>query len=160
MVKLRAFLEGAGFFDVRTLLQSGNAIVRGGSGPDANIERRLERDAATHLGVRAEFFVRTRRELQTVLEANPFADAARDDPGRMIVYFFKDTVDSANLRALRAAIKGRETVESDGRHLYAVYPDGMGGSKLTSTIVERVLGARGTARNWNTVSKLAALIQD
>ena len=43
------------------------------------------------------------------------------------------------------------------RHLYIVYPDGMGLSKLTGTVIERTLSTRGTARNWNTVTKLAAL---
>ena len=43
------------------------------------------------------------------------------------------------------------------RYLYVIYPDGQGQSKLTNTIIERALATRGTARNWNTVLKLAAL---
>jgi len=38
-----------------------------------------------------------------------------------------------------------------------VYPDGIGRSRLTSAVIENKLGTRGTARNWNTVLKLAAL---
>ncbi len=59
------------------------------------------------------------------------------------------------LEALRAAIKGPETVRLIGRNAYLAYPAGIGSSKLTITVIERKLGFRGTARNWNTVLKLA-----
>jgi uncharacterized protein (DUF1697 family) len=63
------------------------------------------------------------------------------------------------VNTLRASIKGRETIHGNGKHLYIVYPDGIGTSKLTGTAIERALGVRGTARNWNTVLKLLALSQ-
>ena len=47
-------------------------------------------------------------------------------------------------------------MRANGRELYIVYPDGIGRSKLTNQLIERMLGTRGTARNWNTVLKLAA----
>ena len=59
--------------------------------------------------------------------------------------------------ALEAAVVGRELVRAKGKHLYMVYPDGVGRSKLTGALVEKKLGTRGTARNWNTVLKLGAL---
>ena len=60
------------------------------------------------------------------------------------------------VEALRAAVRGRETMRCEGKELYVVYPDGIGRSKLTGTLIESKLGTRGTARNWNTVLKLAA----
>jgi uncharacterized protein (DUF1697 family) len=54
-------------------------------------------------------------------------------------------------------VKGRERVRVHGRQAYLVYPDGVGRSKLTVTVLERSLGSRGTGRNWNTVLKLQAL---
>jgi uncharacterized protein (DUF1697 family) len=53
-----------------------------------------------------------------------------------------------------ALIRG---INADGRHLYIVYPAGIGKSRLTNVLIEKKLGIRGTARNWNTVLKLAAL---
>jgi uncharacterized protein (DUF1697 family) len=49
-------------------------------------------------------------------------------------------------------------VRAVGRELYAVYPDGQGKSKLTNVVIEKALATRGTARNWNTVLKLQALV--
>jgi uncharacterized protein (DUF1697 family) len=157
MPKLRAFLEMVGLADVRTFLNSGNAVARGGPADALALERRLERDAERHLGVRVDFHVRSRSELQSIVDANPFPRAAKEASGRLLVFFLRDAIEPSNVLALRGGIKGRETCECVDRHLYVVYPDGMGRSKLSSSVVERVLGARGTARNWNTVLKLAAL---
>jgi uncharacterized protein (DUF1697 family) len=64
------------------------------------------------------------------------------------------------LDALRAAIRGRETVELMGQDLYITYPDGIGRSRLTNALIEKTLGARGTGRNWRTVLKIAEAARD
>ena len=66
---------------------------------------------------------------------------------------------AAQVAALQAAIKGREIVKARGKQAYFVYPDGVGRSKLTIQVIEKTLGTRGTARNWNTVLKLGELAQ-
>jgi uncharacterized protein (DUF1697 family) len=53
---------------------------------------------------------------------------------------------------------GPELIETNGAHLYVVYPMGAGKSRLTGAVIEKALGTRGTARNWNTVLKLAAAV--
>jgi uncharacterized protein (DUF1697 family) len=73
--------------------------------------------------------------------------------------FLKAAPTSRNVAALEASIKGREYFRCGGKQLYVVYPDGIGRSKLTGTLIEQKLGTRGTGRNWNTVQKLAALCQ-
>ena len=50
-------------------------------------------------------------------------------------------------------------MRAKGKQAYFVYPDGMGRSKLTIAMIEKALGTRGTARNWNTVLKLGELAQ-
>ena len=65
---------------------------------------------------------------------------------------------AADVKALRAAIAGRERVEAVGAQAYLAYPDGIGRSRLTTASIERTLGTRGTARNWNTVVKLAVML--
>ena len=59
--------------------------------------------------------------------------------------------------ALQAAIPGKERVVAEGRELYMTFPDGIGTSKA-APLVDRMLGVKGTARNWNTVLKLAQLV--
>lgn len=157
MSDLRDLLSGLGFKEVRSLLQSGNLVFQGGRQSGAAVERLLEMEAAKRLDLTTDFFVRTAKEWDAVVAENPFRDEARRDPGHLVVMALKQAPDAAAVAALRAAIKGRETVHAEGRHAYIVYPDGIGRSRLTNRIIESKLGTRGTGRNWNTVRKLAEL---
>jgi len=156
MAELRAMVTGLGFSDVRTLLQSGNLVFRG-DGEDEAVEARLEAESEKRFGFHADFLVRDLDEWDAVIASNPFTDEARNDPARLMVVTLKAPTGAEGLAALRAAIKGREYADAKGRAVYIVYPDGQGESKLIITVIERALGVRGTARNWNTVLKLAAL---
>ncbi len=155
MADLRSLLQALGFEDVRTLLQSGNAVFRSAGPSGVRLERLLEDEAKRRLGLDTAFLVRTAAEWDEAIARNPFPEAARRDPAHLLVMFLKAAPAGAAVRALRAAIAGREAVRAEGRHAYLVYPDGIGRSRLTIDVIERHLGTRGTARNWNTVLKLA-----
>lgn len=159
MADLRACVAALGFGNVRTILQSGNVVFDGGRRSPASLEALLEREVAARLALQTDVFVRTAAEWRQIIDRNPFtADAARD-PGHLLVLCLKDAVPKARAAALEAAIVGRERVRVYERVLYAVYPDGIGRSKLTVAVIDKVLGTRATGRNWNTVRKLAALTQ-
>jgi uncharacterized protein (DUF1697 family) len=157
MADLRDMLATLGFDDAQTLLQSGNVVFSCANKTTASLEQTLERAAVTQLGLETVFFVRTAKEWQSIIDANPFPREAQDDPGHLLAVILKDDVSAANVTALQKAIVGREVVRAKGRCAYIVYPDGVGRSKLTSALIEKKLGTRGTARNWNTVLKLAVL---
>jgi uncharacterized protein (DUF1697 family) len=158
MSDLRELGAALGFTGVRTLLQSGNLIFFACSRrTGAALERLLEAETEKRLGVTVEYFVRSAAELNLLLAANPFPEAAERDPSHLLVIFHKDPPGPSKVAALQTAIRGREAVCADGKHLYVVYPDGIATSKLTSNLIEKSLGCRGTGRNWNTVRKLAAL---
>jgi uncharacterized protein (DUF1697 family) len=161
MADLRQLLERAGLSDPKSLLQSGN-LVFGDSKrrSGAALERLLETEAAKRLDLHTEFFVRTADEWQGVIARNPFPGEAESDPGHLLVMTFKEKLDPSRVKALQAAIVGRERIRADGREAYVVYPDGVGRSKLTTALIDKSLGARGTGRNWNTVLKLAAACTD
>ena len=82
---------------------------------------------------------------------------AEGDPSHLLVMFLKKEPDRDSVTALQKSIKGREIVKAKGRHAYIVYPDGVGRSRLTNTVIEKALGTSSTGRNWNTVLKLADL---
>ena len=156
MSDLRALVTKLGFCDVTTLLQSGNVVFRGSPKAPAKLETQLEAEIQKRLGLAVECHVRTADEWRGVIDGNPFRAEAKTDPSHLLVSCFKGPLDPANVKALRAAITGPEVLHADGRHLYMVFPDGIGNSKVRG-IIDRKLGALGTARNWNTVQKLAAL---
>lgn len=156
MPALCKLLSGLGCTGVRSLLQSGNVVFACSEPANAALEAKLEAALAKGLGVQTAFFVRSLREWEAIVANNPYPEAARDDPGRLVVMTFKSAPKAADVAALQAAIVGRETLTAGGKHAYIIYPDGQGNSKLTNAIIERKLGVPGTARNWNTVLKLAA----
>ena len=155
MAELRGLCEELGLEDARTLLQSGNLVFRSAR-KAPQLERLLEAEVEKRLGLATHFFVRSAAEWQRLVARNPFPAEAGSDPGHLLAMPLKDAPKPAAVEALRAAITGRERVAVEGREAYLVYPDGVGASRLTISIIERKLGTRGTGRNWNTVLKLAA----
>jgi len=156
MADLREMLATLGFEDPKTLLQSGNAVFRGKATPPAKLEAMLEAATQKRFGLTCDFHVRTAAELEAAIDANPLKAEAKKDPSHMLLHFFKAPLDPAKVKAAQAAITGPEIVRCDGRHMYMFYPAGIGNSKADA-VVGKTIAVRGTARNWNTVLKLAAL---
>lgn len=160
MARLRDIAASLGLQDVKTLLQSGNLVFSDPrSRTPAALESALEQTLERTLGVTTEVYVRDGRELAGVIAKNPFPEVARTDPARLVVSFMKAAVPPARVRALQAAIVGREVVRGAGREMYIHFPDGQGRSKLTPALTQKHIGASSTARNWNTVRKVAALLE-
>jgi uncharacterized protein (DUF1697 family) len=159
MSDLRAMLGRLGFDDPKTLLLSGNIVFRSDTGSSAKLESLLEAASTKHLKVTTDYFVRSAKEWKAIVDENPFPKEAKGDPGRLLMMCLRDAPMPAQIKALQESISGREQVKAKGRHAYFVYPDGVGRSKLTIQKIEKALGTRGTARNWNTVLKLAELAQ-
>ena len=157
MADLRNLLGRLGLEEASSLLQSGNLAFRGGGRPAAELERLLEREARTRFQLETTFFVRTADEWKDVIAGNPFPEQAAADPARLMVVALKEAPAKGAERDLRAAIHGPESVRLRGREAYAFYPLGMGKSRFTINLIEKVLGTQGTARNWNTVVKLGLL---
>jgi uncharacterized protein (DUF1697 family) len=159
MSDLRDFFGDLGFVGVKSLLQSGTLVFKSNGQTGAVLEHLLEKESAKRLGLSVDYVVRSAAELERIVARNPFPKEAKSDPSHMLVMFLKAAPPDETVNALRESIKGPEVVRGDGKQLYVVYPSGIGRSKLTGTWIERKLALKGTARNWNTVLKLAALCE-
>lgn len=156
MSEFRQTLAQIGHPEARTLQAAGNAVISA-MAADGALEARIEAALAEAHGLAIEVFARDGRQLAAILADNPWPDAARDDPARLAVVFLKGEAGAVEVDDLRGRIVGRETVAAGPGCLYARYPDGQGESKLTPVLIERALKLRGTARNWNTLGKMAEL---
>ena len=158
MADLRAALEGLGFTGVRTVLQSGNAIFAASGVGGAELERLIEAGLAKRCRIETAVFVRSAAQWRALIAGNLYPDEAARDPGRLLATVAKTPVSKKAFSALRAAVAaagGRETVAQSRGQIYAYYPDGVGRSRVTTALIERALATRVTARNWNTVLRLA-----
>jgi uncharacterized protein (DUF1697 family) len=161
MSELRRILVELGWSDVRSVLQSGNLVFRQEPPVEtAVIEQTLERETRDRLGLETDFFVRNASEWKTMVENNPFREQGERDPGHLVVMFTKAAVNSTDVQRLQSSIAGPEILRAGDRHVYIVYPAGIGRSRLTNAVLERQLRTRASARNWNTILKLANLAND
>ena len=147
-----------GFDDAKTLLASGNLVLWGKGGSDADIEQRLEEGLEKRMGLRTEFMVRSPDELKAIIADCPFPDVAETRPAQLLVNFLKLPLPTENIAVLRAAITGRERFEARDKELYIDFIDGIGESMLDRDWKKTKKAPVGTARNWNTVLKLAAMV--
>jgi uncharacterized protein (DUF1697 family) len=147
MTELKAMCEAAGFAKVRTYIASGN-VVFGSSWAEARVKAELEKRLADYAGKPVGVAVRTASQMAAVRDGNPFPDAAAN---RTVAIF----LDSAPPKDAAEKAIGRddEEIALGHREIYVRYGGaGQGHSKL------RIPAAKtGTARNLNTVAKLAAM---
>jgi uncharacterized protein (DUF1697 family) len=158
MADLRSLVAELGYQDVRTLLNRGNIVftvprsVRGG--PAARIEAAL----ADRLGFSAAVTVLTSAELAAIIRDNPLGTIATD-PSRFLVGVPLDAARRAKLVDVGGGDWAPERVAMGSRALYLWCPTGIIDSPLLAA-VNRALGTGYTARNWNTVVKLQAMVNE
>lgn len=146
MTELKAMCEAAGLRQVRTYIASGNVVFSSERSEDevrAALETRLEDYAGKPVGV----LVRTAAEMADTLERNPFGDR----PGNRVVALFVDEPLPRDALDHAKGVKD-EQVKLGKREIYIFYGDGMADSRLVIPAA-----GRGTARNMNTVAKLAEM---
>lgn len=147
MAKLREVLTEASFKNVRTYIQSGNALVDSPLS-ESGVAKRVHDLILKHIGADLGVMVRTGTELAAVLKKNPFPKGA---PARVGVTFFTKPLPKDFMQGVSTT--GKEEVLVSGRELYVDYGDGMGSSKLKLPKIAK----EGTVRNMNTVAKLVEL---
>jgi uncharacterized protein (DUF1697 family) len=146
MVELKAMCEAAGFASVKTYIASGNVVFQSKK-TEAQVKAALETALAAYAGKPVGVLVRTASEMAAVLAGNPFQKM----PSNKTVAFFLDGPPAGD--ALRTVSnQTSEVIRLGLREIYAYYPDGMGNSKLKIPAAKN-----GTARNMNTIAKLAEM---
>src|SRR6185312_2875525 len=135
------------------LLQSGNLVFSTTGKSAAALETMLETAIKAEIGVETAVCVRTARQWDALIQANPFPDAAREDPSHLLLTAFKTAPKPGGAETLAEAYHGPERAAVALDHAFIFFPEGIGRSKLTPALLGRHLG-QGTARNWNTVLKL------
>lgn len=156
MADLRAVLADLGLSDVRTLLNSGNAVFDSDADP-AELEGRVEVALADRLGLVTRCLVRTGDDVRAALAAHPF-DGVADDGSRMLAVFLSaDPAPSAAAEHDPVALDP-DNIRVGPRVVYQWCPDGVSAAPLLVPFLEKRWRVTATARNWNTVSKLADLL--
>jgi uncharacterized protein (DUF1697 family) len=147
MAELKAMGEACGFTNVRTFIASGNLLFDSDE-EEAKVARSVAGRVEAYFGKPVPVFVRSAAEITQVAAGNPFAD----EPGNRVVAHF---MAAAPTQAMLDAATGQkdERMALGTRQIYIFYGDGMGNSKLKLPALRD-----GTARNMNSVKKMAELL--
>jgi uncharacterized protein (DUF1697 family) len=156
MSDFTAVLATTGATDVRTLLNSGNAVCTSRRSA-ASLESAVAQALMKQLGLDVPVVTRTSEEIDAVVALDPLADVA-DEPSRYLVVFLDREPGAEAIDALRAVDAGEEVWHVHGRELYLWLPSGVADSAVNKQLMRGALGVTWTARNWSTVLKLQAAL--
>lgn len=156
MSDLKAVFEGLGYADVTTVLQSGNVIFEASAKDARGAAARIERALTERVGISARVLVRNNEQLRKAVTSNPMREAEADPKAFHLAFLEAKPSESAVKSLDPAAYAPDEFAFGDGV-LYVWYRGGVRNSKL-ALVLDKKLGVATTARNWNTVLKLLAVM--
>ena len=151
MADLKAIAEDLGLDRPRTFIASGNLLFASAT-PEEKLRPMLEKKLQAHMGKAVRVMLRAADEMAAVVRANPFADA----PAKNVQVFFMNESPPADLLDTVRNKADDERVAAGAREVFVAYGEkGIGRSRLRIPAAEA-----GTARNMNTVAKLAELAKE
>lgn len=154
MKELRSLLEGLGCQDVRTYIQSGNAVFRHRSSPSA-LSKKIRAAIDDAFGFDPPVLLMSRADLERAAANNPFPEGEAD-PKTLHLAFLTKAAKRPDLELLETLRANDERCELEGSVFYLHAPSGIARSKLAAKI-DRALGVDTTSRNWRTVQKVLEL---
>jgi len=159
MRELVAILHSLGCQDVKTYIQSGNAVFEYKESSEASsLASNMTAKIAKKRGFSPRVLVLEAKEFKRAVAGNPFPEAAAE-PKSLHVFFLDSKPAKAKLTSLASFQSDSERFELRGSVFYLHAPDGIGRSKLAAN-VERHLAARATSRNWRTVCKILEMANE
>jgi uncharacterized protein (DUF1697 family) len=149
MADLKGIADELGFSRSSTFIASGNLLFASDKS-ETRVARLLEERLETHMSADVPVFVRTASEMEQIARLNPFSG----EPGSKVAAIFLESTPPVHVVEETRGIAD-ERLALGRREIYVHYPSGMGGSKMRFPA-----GVVGTARNMNTVAKLAELAKE
>jgi uncharacterized protein (DUF1697 family) len=152
MADLKQILQSLRLQNIRTYIQSGNAVFETTPKLARGLSNRIAEEIELNHGFRPRVVVLHADEFKQAFDGNPFAEAIAK-PKTLNLFFLSSVPSAADFVSLERVKASSERFLLSGRFFYLHTPDGFGKSKLASQ-VERHLGVPATARNWRTVERL------
>jgi uncharacterized protein (DUF1697 family) len=151
MADLKAIADDLGLKAARTYIASGNLVFLSDK-PEEKLRKMLEKELQSHMGKEVRVMLRSAKEMAAAVRGNPFADS----PGNSVQAFFLNEPPPKDLLETVRNKADDERVAAGAREVYVAYGErGIGRSRLRIPAAEA-----GTARNMNTVAKLAELAKE
>lgn len=158
MRDLAAIFGDAGCENVRTFIQSGNVIFNASSSASRRLASVVAARIQEQFGYKVPVLLRTAQQLRDVISNNPFLKTGEEET--LHVMFLADRPIPARIAALDPNRSSPDAFIVRGQEIYLNLPNGAARSKLTNGWFDAILSTVSTARNWRTVNKLLAMMED
>ena len=156
MKDLAGILEGVGYNNVKTYIQSGNVVFQTKKKQANNIAGEISVKISESFGFEPRIMLLAASDLERAIENNPF----KTENGKALHFYFLDSCPkNPDIEKLIAVKSKSEEFKLHKNVFYLYAPDGIGRSKLAAK-VEQCMGLPVTARNWNTVNKLISMVKE
>jgi uncharacterized protein (DUF1697 family) len=160
MDDLRKSFEALRFEQVKTYIQSGNVVFKTRKTSTSVLSQRIEEKIAGDFGFSVSVISRSSDEMVRTIERNPFLNERSIDPERLHVMFLSDAPAPAALKKLSDLTAPPDQCRSLGSEIYFYLPNGVSGSVLMKSPLNRILAVVTTTRNWRTVNSLHQMCRD
>lgn len=161
MEHLRKVMEGEGYKNVATYIQSGNVVFTTGETDKAKIKREIETLLYKEYGHDVFNFILDEAELQKAIDNNPYTDPQPEPSGikKYFVAFLSGDTTPQGLDQMKKYNRSDDEFKAIGNILYLKLSQSAADSKLTNSFIESKLGLKSTTRNWNTTLKLLEMLK-
>ncbi|MCB9077592.1 MAG: DUF1697 domain-containing protein [Anaerolineaceae bacterium] len=156
MKELRTLLEKLDAKNVKTYIQSGNAVFQHATEDTDQLAERISAAIKESHGFAPRVLLLDVATVEKAVASNPFP-AADTEPKTLHLYFLTSPAQDPNLAMIDELKKDNEQYKLTDNVFYLYAPDGIGRSKLAER-VERALGVAATARNWRTIGKIMEMV--
>ncbi len=150
MQDLKELYESLNFKRVKTYIQSGN-VVFSSNNPNEELKEEIEEAIENVFGLKIPIFIRTKDELQRIIEHNPFPE---EESNKIYITFLSDTPVNIPVKEIDEIKEEVEKYYISHKEIYLFLPHGYGRTKLSTNFFENKLMVSATTRNWRTVNKL------
>ncbi|MDF2628764.1 MAG: cytoplasmic protein [Symbiobacteriaceae bacterium] len=156
MTELQRMCEALGLGRVRTYIQSGNVLFESDE-ERGTLRRQIEAQIEATFGFDVPVVLRTAAEMEQIVAGSPWAPGEGES---LHVALLADAPSPDGVARLAAVDTGSDEYRLVGQEVYLLYRQPSHKSKLSNALLEKKLGVASTLRNWQTVTKLAALARD
>jgi uncharacterized protein (DUF1697 family) len=157
MKDLVALLEDIGSQNVKTYIQSGNAVFQNKEENASLLSNKIRAAIKESHGFEPQALLLTPEEMARAIESNPFPEA-ESEPKTLHLHFLASVPKNPDPGALESIKSDRERFALKDKVFYLHAPDGIGRSKLAAN-TEKLLGVAITSRNWRTVCKVMTMLK-
>jgi uncharacterized protein (DUF1697 family) len=159
MTDLKACFENMGFSDVTTYIQSGNVLFKSAENDKVKLSKKIEKELSARFDYSARLVTVTHKELKKTVDAAPRGFGSKPEKFRYDVIFLKEPLTPKEAMKSVSIREGVDAAYTGTHVLYFSRLISRASQSYLTKIISLPVYQSMTIRNWNTTTKLLALME-